>query len=140
MDITRNKEILNISFPSLKDERKKIINIILEAIADHKVPVVLNHNEIYLVVDEALTNAMEHGNRWDARKKVNIRMIMNNSHLNIGIEDEGPGFDTRQVSLQTQGPNNLATRGRGIKLIRQFCKPTWNSAGNRIELIIDLKS
>jgi serine/threonine-protein kinase RsbW len=135
-----HKEILRTSFPSLKDDRKRIIDVILGKIAAHKIEVRLSRDEMYLVVDEALTNAMEHGNNWDPGKMVTIGVKLNNNHLNISIEDEGTGFNTGLMNNGFQDRNNLTVRGRGIKLIRQFCRPVWNSRGNRIELIIDLKA
>jgi serine/threonine-protein kinase RsbW len=137
MSIKKHQNILSVSFPSIPDARKEAIEAIIKKVHEYKIPIRINENEIYLVIDEALTNAMEHGNRWDRQKKVIINVVLCDSKLTISIEDEGPGFD-----IKTDNDNNtksLALRGRGIKLIKQFCTPQWNLKGNRIDLFIEMK-
>lgn len=93
---------------------------------------------ILLASVEAVTNAMEHGNKWDPEKMVSVSVTKNASHLNISVSDEGVGFVCVPSSNTCSETEALTLRGRGIKIIRQFCRPRWNDRGNRIELIIDL--
>lgn len=81
---------------------------------------------------------MEHGNRWDPEKMLAVSVSADTSYLEISITDEGAGFDTSLVS-EAAGPAALKIRGRGIRLIRQFCTPRWNKRGNQIRLLVDLK-
>lgn len=136
-DITTS-EIFKLSFPSLKDSRKGIINTVIEKIQDRGLSTRISRDELYLVIDEAVTNAMEHGNRWDPQKKVFISASKNPHHLTISVSDEGQGFSCVQKENTSNDTGYLHLRGRGIKIIRQFCSPRWNERGNCIELIIDL--
>lgn len=137
MSINKHHNILSVSFPSIPDARKEAIEAIIKKIHEYKIPIRINENEIYLIIDEALTNAMEHGNQWDRHKKVIINVVLNFSQLTISIEDEGSGFDVK--TDKDHNTRSLALRGRGIKLIKQFCTPQWNLKGNRIDLLIDVK-
>ncbi len=83
---------------------------------------------------------MEHGNKWDPEKKCTVGVGVDSSYLEISITDEGAGFDTSLVSSAAGGAGALKIRGRGIRLIRQFCTPRWNKSGTQINLLVKLKS
>lgn len=138
MPDTRTPEIFTVSFPSLKDSRKGIVNAVIEKIQDRGLSTRLSRDELYLIIDEAVTNAMEHGNKWDPEKMVFISVSKNSRHLKISVSDEGKGFACGQCENSSTDTGPLTLRGRGIKIIRQFCSPRWNDRGNCIELIIDL--
>ncbi|TAL29641.1 MAG: ATP-binding protein [Spirochaetes bacterium] len=138
MGLKQSQEILNKAFPSLKDSRKEIIELILDTISEYPFTFNLNRSELYLVIDEAITNAMEHGNRWDPAKKIKVLVTLKDSHMDISIEDEGSGFDTTAPRVYKDEEGNLSIRGRGIKIIKKFCTPAWNARGNRITLHLQL--
>ena len=68
-------------------------------------------------VIEAATNAVQHGNRFDETKRIDIAVKVLPDALQISVRDMGPGFD---ASILDRGlPDNLfAERGRGIALMR----------------------
>ncbi len=137
MGLNRTSTIFHESYPSIKNIRAKVISSVIKTLSESGIPVCLTNNELYLIVDEALTNAMEHGNKWNPGKMVNITITKNSAHCIITIEDEGSGFDTITRKNGKHDPcDTLSLRGRGIKLIRQFCIPQWNAKGNRIDLCI----
>lgn len=75
---------------------------------------------IRLAVEEALTNAIKHGNRNDPDRKVRIRYAVNASVAVICVRDEGPGFVPEAVPDPTS-PDRLALpNGRGIMLMRAY--------------------
>ncbi len=127
-------EIHNKSYPSLKDSRKKIIEEIIKEIKNNRISISLSNDELYLVIDEALTNAMEHGNQWNPNKLVSVRVVKNSKYMNIMIGDEGTGFRSDALQHTQDSVRNLKPRGRGIYIIRQFCQPSWNQSGNQITL------
>jgi len=129
--------IMNQSFPSHRKIRKKIIKSIIKKLKEHSVSITLNQNELYLIVDDALTNALEHGNQWDPDKMITVTVTREPDRLNISIMDEGIGFDTSLADKTPEEIKKLIPRGRGIYIIRQFCNPTWNEQGNQITLHID---
>ncbi len=137
MESDSNNIIINDRFTSNQINKNTIINLIIDKIKQHSIPKKIDYSEIFLIIDEALTNAMEHGNKWDPGKLVNIKVTHKNDYLMISIEDEGTGFDTKQY--QQTGANNLNLRGRGIRIIKHFCKPVWNSRGNQINFNIEVE-
>ncbi len=69
-----------------------------------------------LCLEEALVNAVDHGNERDPAKKVRIEMHEDDSTCVIRVCDEGPGFAPHDITL----PELEQMNGRGICLIR-YC-------------------
>ncbi len=132
-------EILNESFPSIRGIRKKIINTIFEKLNEHNIKIKLNNNELYLIIDEALTNAMEHGNKWDPKKSLGVTVTRTREFVNIKVSDEGKGFNHHIIDSNRESTKSLKPRGRGIIIIKQFCNPQWNKSGNQINLEIAIR-
>jgi serine/threonine-protein kinase RsbW len=75
---------------------------------------------IGMAVREAVANAIKHGNKLDARKKVHARFELTGKTLAITISDEGEGFDPSQISDPLNPQNLMKTSGRGIFYMRTF--------------------
>lgn len=73
-----------------------------------------------LVGSEAITNAIEHGNQFDATKKVKVRMEIANGFAEMRITDEGPGFVIDEIPDPLASENLLAEGGRGVYFIFEF--------------------
>jgi len=89
-----------------------------------------------LSLEEALSNAIRHGNKGDAYKKVKVRYLINSDIIDIYVEDEGSGFNPRDVPDPTAQENLSNPSGRGIMLMRAYMnKVEYNAAGNVIHLV-----
>ena len=75
---------------------------------------------IWLATQEALNNAIKHGNKMDGNKKVYFSIQLENNEFKIVIKDEGEGFDLSRVPDPTKRENLLKTSGRGIFYMRSF--------------------
>ena len=75
---------------------------------------------IELAVEEALVNAVKHGNQLDDAKKVSVKCVITPARFDIRIEDEGAGFDPGDVPDPTAPENLERPCGRGLLLIRRF--------------------
>lgn len=128
--------ILQESYPSDKKKRKEIIDSLCKKIAGGVVNMAVTSEELYLALDEAITNAMEHGNTWDPRKTVDVTVTAGPRNMSIAIADQGKGFDTREIKASLASRDILSTRGRGLYIINQFCDISWNKKGNQIVLHI----
>lgn len=90
---------------------------------------------VRLAVDEALVNAMKHGNRQDAGKQVGVVCKLSAKRLWIRIADEGPGFTPEAVPDCTEPENLERPCGRGIMLMRSFMsRVEYNPQGNAVEM------
>ena len=73
-----------------------------------------------MATQEALNNAIKHGNKMDEKKKVDFCIQVEDEEFRIIIRDEGEGFDFGQVPDPTEPQNLLKTSGRGIFYMRSF--------------------
>lgn len=73
-----------------------------------------------LALEEALVNAIKHGNKNDPRKRVRVSCRIAEDRFVIEIEDEGPGFHIEDVPDPTAEENLEKPSGRGIMLMRAF--------------------
>jgi serine/threonine-protein kinase RsbW len=75
---------------------------------------------VRLSLEEALVNAIKHGNGMDPDKQVRVRCCINEELVHIEIEDEGPGFTPEEVPDPTAEENLERPCGRGIMLMKAF--------------------
>lgn len=88
---------------------------------------------VQMALEEALVNAIKHGNGLDASKKVHVACRMSRERLRMEIEDEGPGFDPASVPDPTEEENLDKPSGRGIMLMKTFMsRVEYNKLGNRV--------
>ncbi len=97
-------------------------------------------NKIYLCISEAVINSIKHGNKNDLNKSVSIGINCNKNLINVDIEDEGEGFDFKNVEDPTLKSNLKKESGRGILLIKNMCDTLeYNQKGNRLQIKINCK-
>jgi serine/threonine-protein kinase RsbW len=75
---------------------------------------------IKLALEEALVNAIKHGNQMDPDKRVHVAYTVTPERFDIRITDEGPGFNPEDVPDPTLPENLERCCGRGLLLIRKF--------------------
>jgi len=75
---------------------------------------------IKLALEEAIVNAMKHGNQMDRNKKVRIAYRVGPDLFEVHITDEGPGFDPEDVPDPTDIENLERPCGRGLLLMRHY--------------------
>jgi serine/threonine-protein kinase RsbW len=90
---------------------------------------------VRLALEEALVNAIRHGNDSDPAKEARLRYEITPERVVAEVEDQGPGFDPDKVPDPLAPENLEKPSGRGLFLIR--CYMTWvrfNECGNRVTL------
>jgi serine/threonine-protein kinase RsbW len=75
---------------------------------------------VKLALEEALVNAIKHGNQMDRSKTVRIRYRFQGDRLEVTITDQGPGFDPGDVPDPTDDENLERPCGRGLMLMRHY--------------------
>jgi serine/threonine-protein kinase RsbW len=76
-----------------------------------------------VAIRESVINAIKHGNRNDASKRVFVDFetwMRDVPELSIRVRDQGEGFDPELVANPLDPENLLKSSGRGIFLIRNF--------------------
>ena len=123
-----------LSYQSDRNTINRIIEQVTNLLANNNILTYLNKDEFFLVLEEAIVNGMEHGNRWDIFKSIEIELLTEDNYLTIVIKDEGKGFDIHKTYFSTKWKSG----GRGIMLIKHFCTPEWHNNGNTIALKIPI--
>jgi serine/threonine-protein kinase RsbW len=99
---------------------------------------------IGMAVREAMVNAVAHGNRYNANKKVRFTLSRNHERFTIVIADEGEGFDFDNLPDPLAPENLLRTSGRGIFLVRSFMDEVQlrhlESGGTEVTLVKNVES
>ncbi len=92
--------------------------------------------DVRVALEEALRNAMIHGNKMDPEKKVTVGAKITEKDLVVHVEDDGEGFEPESVPDPTDEENILKTSGRGVYLIRHLMdKVSYEHGGRRINMV-----
>ena len=90
---------------------------------------------VHLAVDEALINAIVHGNGLDAAKRVRFSCRISPRKIRVEIIDEGPGFDPDGLPDPTAPDRLECPSGRGVMLMRAFMsRVEFRNRGNHVVL------
>jgi serine/threonine-protein kinase RsbW len=75
---------------------------------------------IEMAVREVVTNAIQHGNRFDLNKHVRVQLRFDTEKIEVQVKDQGQGFDFDHLPDPCDPANLLKSSGRGIFLVRSF--------------------
>lgn len=90
---------------------------------------------IHLAAEEALVNAVVHGNKLDPGKSVHVECFVSPDLMRLEITDEGDGFDPKHVPDCTLAERLDSPGGRGVMLMRSFMtRIEYNAKGNSVLL------
>lgn len=78
------------------------------------------YGNVLVATMEATNNAIIHGNNSDPNKKVSIKIHLEEKELKVHIEDQGKGFDHKNVPDPTAPENLEKINGRGIFLMERL--------------------
>jgi serine/threonine-protein kinase RsbW len=91
---------------------------------------------VRLALEEALVNAMKHGNRMDPAKSVRLAYRILAEKVEIRVADEGEGFDPGQVPDPTCDENLAKPCGRGVMLMRCYMdEVTYLDNGREVHMV-----
>ena len=111
------------------------INVVEKFIDDLKVKHNL-HEECYgnmlVAVTEAVNNAINHGNKANPEKLVDIKLEVDDDQFGFTISDEGHGFDYLNLPDPTDPENLEKPSGRGVFLMKHLADQIIFSENGRI--------
>src|SRR5262245_11360789 len=77
-------------------------------------------DRIGMSVRECMVNAVVHGNRYNAHKKVRLSLSRTPERFTVRIADQGDGFNPDELPDPVAGDNLLRHSGRGVFLMKAF--------------------
>ncbi|HSE19471.1 MAG TPA: ATP-binding protein [Pyrinomonadaceae bacterium] len=93
-------------------------------------------SNLFVALDEAFVNAVKHGNKNDLTKLVKITAELSPKEASFTVEDEGEGFDIREIPDPCDPENLFRSSGRGVLLIYNIMDEVeYNAQGNRVKMI-----
>ncbi|MDP8299664.1 MAG: ATP-binding protein [Candidatus Tantalella remota] len=92
--------------------------------------------DVHVGFEEALRNAMVHGNKGSEHKKVAVETKIEDNSVTIMVEDEGDGFVPESLPDPTHDDNLLLEGGRGVYLIKHLMDEVrYENGGRRLIMI-----
>lgn len=135
--MTEAEKILHKSWTlkSTEAESQAVTDEILQTLKDHD----FEENmvfAIHLSLEEALVNAIKHGNHSDPAKIVDVQCLITPEKFDVSITDEGFGFDPEGVPDPRCNSNLYKCTGRGVLLIQSYMDVVeYNDRGNCVHMI-----
>ena len=118
---------------------RRVSSKILNSLSGHR----LDRDKLFdvkLCVEEAVRNAIVHGNRSNKKLYVRVRYRIDKDKIGIEIEDEGKGFDHERIPYPTHKDNIMKLSGRGVYLMRHLMDEIkFNAKGNQVRFVKYLK-
>jgi serine/threonine-protein kinase RsbW len=125
---------LDLVIPSDPAEARRVQDDIERALKTYR----FDDRDIFsikLALEEALVNAIKHGNQMDRAKKVHIVYDISPERFDIRITDEGPGFNLDDVPDPVATENLERPCGRGLLLMRHYMtEVAFQPPGNRVSM------
>ena len=88
-----------------------------------------------LALEEAIVNAMKHGNQYDPATSVQIAYRVNGQRVDVYIKDQGPGFDMEDLPDPLAPENLERPSGRGVMLIKHYMTHVeYSPKGNEVKM------
>lgn len=125
---------LDARIASTAAEGKKVVDQLLQQLSWHEWQ---EHDVfgIHLAMEEAVVNAIKHGNQDDPTKLVHVVIRLSRDSVDIQVTDEGQGFNPGEVPDPTDDDNLDLPSGRGLMLMRSFMTLIeYNEKGNSVRM------
>ena len=131
-------DLYTLQLPSVPESITALENLIEEIANKYQISDDTFAN-MMTCLNEALNNAMIHGNKQDPAKKVIINAEIEGRRITWTVTDEGPGFDYVHLADPTAPENLESLTGRGVFIIKHLADQcVFNAAGNEVELLFKL--
>ena len=120
---------------SSKSENIAMVESMIDSLCDRYEISEDHYGNILVAVTEAVTNAIQHGNKNDSSKSINLTFQPLETFLTFSITDEGFGFDFTNLPDPTDPENIEKPHGRGIFLMRHLAdKVDFENEGRKVIL------
>lgn len=97
--------------------------------------------DIRLSVEEAIKNAILHGNKGRKGLPVSISYELRGGKFTVEVEDAGSGFTPAELPGPTKDENLTKAGGRGVFLMQKLMdEAKYNARGNKVSMLKYVKS
>jgi serine/threonine-protein kinase RsbW len=133
-DGVQTGELFTLQLPSSYESITQL-EALIEDIADKYQVSEDTFANMMTCLNEAVMNAIVHGNKLDPSKKVIVNAEVDAKRAVWTIADEGPGFDFNNLPDPTAEENLEKLTGRGVFILKHLADQcVFNSRGNEVEL------
>jgi serine/threonine-protein kinase RsbW len=116
-----------------------LMNAVLEYLLDRVAKLGLikvEQSNLFVALDEAFVNAVKHGNRNDPAKLLRVTAELSVHEAIFTVEDEGEGFDVRDIPDPRDPANLFKSNGRGVLLIYNIMDEVeYSERGTRLKMV-----
>lgn len=136
--MTNSVQSKTINFPSLSENIALVEGWVDNLCDQHNVGED-HYGNILIAVTEAVTNAIQHGNKQDPTKNVDVTIDVDKSKIAFLVKDQGEGFNPENLPDPTDPENLEKPNGRGIFLMKNLADEVlFHDDGRTVELSFDL--
>ncbi len=129
--VKSRKVIISSDYAAARDVQRLVREDVERSGFDHD-----SQFAIKLALEEAIINAIKHGNKMDRSKRVQVEWTITPQTAEFIVEDEGAGFQRRTVPDPTVDRNLERLTGRGILLMEAYMNEVeWLDGGKRVRLV-----
>ena len=98
------------------------------------------YGHILVALTEAVNNGLQHGNKVNPNKNIEVTFKVKDDTLYFTVKDQGPGFDFSNLPDPTDPKNIEKPTGRGIFLMKHLCDAVaFEEKGTKVILEFKLK-
>lgn len=102
-----------------------------------------DRDSLAIAITEIVGNAIVHGNKQNREKNVTVEFEYQDDEIAITVQDEGEGFNEKQIANPLEPENLLKESGRGIFIVRALMDQVdffSSSTGTRVRIVKKKKS
>ena len=129
------REKIDLELPSDLTLMNSVLEYLLDRVAKLGL-IQVEQSNLYVALDEAFVNAVKHGNRNDPGKLLRVTAELSAHEAIFTVEDEGDGFNVREIPDPCDPANLFKSNGRGVLLIYNIMDEVeYSERGNRLKMI-----
>ena len=114
-----SEKVFRLNLKSTYDESERIPDFVIEIQKECNLGDKLTGN-LMLILSEAVTNAIIHGNNLDPNKTATVSISVTPESVTAIVQDEGEGFKPSAQENPLDSDNLLRAGGRGVFLIQEL--------------------
>lgn len=131
-----SRQIFRLNLKSTYEESEKIPDFVEDLQKKCKLDDEISGN-LMLLLSEAVTNAIEHGNELDPNKTAEIIVEITDNEVVAMVKDEGAGFQPSEQDDPLAEENLLKDSGRGVFLLKELSdEMEYQENGTRLRFLL----